>query len=242
MKVSDCKGLRGFAIHRTDHEADESFWLQGMRTFAETDPGDSLIRKFSSRQHPFQDFVWSDYSVELGRKYTYRVVALKGTPSNLVPFAEVRVTVETEAPSDNGHIVCFNRGAASSQQYASRFGNKKPTALGDESHPVWTWLSRGNRETIIEFIRRAKRGWGLRVCAYEFRLPIVAEELKAAIDRGADVKILFDGSKDFPAEEIAKWSRKRRLWLIVLNEFLSRWRYPTTSSSCLPKGKKQLPY
>ncbi len=34
-----CQGLKGFAIHRTDHTEGEAFWLEGMKTFAETDPG-----------------------------------------------------------------------------------------------------------------------------------------------------------------------------------------------------------
>ena len=118
MSEEDCKGLLGFAIHRTDHEAEEAYWLEGMKTFAETDPGVSMSSKFSSREHPFQDFTWSDYTAKKGREYTYRVAALKGSPSNLEPFAEVKLTVTTELPEGGDHDVYFNR--IDERQEASR--------------------------------------------------------------------------------------------------------------------------
>ncbi len=202
MAKEDCEGLLGFAIHRTDHEAEEAYWLQGMRTFAETDPGIVQRSKFSSREHPFQDFTWSDYTAKEGRRYTYRVVALKGSPRKLEPFAEVRLSVRTESPAGGDHDVYFNRGAAASQEYARRFGNRKPGAMGGENDPAWAWLSRGLHEAMLDFLARAKSaGWGLRVGAYEFRLPSVAKAVKEAADRGVDVRVLYDGSKEFPAEE-----------------------------------------
>jgi hypothetical protein len=39
LKKEDCKGLMGFAIHRTDHDEEEAYWLKGMKTFEQTDPG-----------------------------------------------------------------------------------------------------------------------------------------------------------------------------------------------------------
>lgn len=39
MDAADCDGLLGFAIHRTDHTEDEAYWMRGIKTFAETDPG-----------------------------------------------------------------------------------------------------------------------------------------------------------------------------------------------------------
>lgn len=39
MDEADCSGLLGFAIHRTDHTEDEAYWMEGIKTFAETDPG-----------------------------------------------------------------------------------------------------------------------------------------------------------------------------------------------------------
>lgn len=38
MPKADCDGHPGFAIHRTDHTEQEAYWLDGMKSFAETDP------------------------------------------------------------------------------------------------------------------------------------------------------------------------------------------------------------
>jgi len=202
MAQADCDGLLGFAIHRTDHADQEAYWLKGMRTFAETDPGVGEGWKVSSREHPFQDFTWSDYTAKEGRHYTYRVVALKGTPRDLRSFAEVEVTVTTESPDNGDHDVFFNRGAAASQEYARRFGSRKPGEAGELDEAIWSWLSRGVHEAILQFLSRADSPrWGVRVCAYEFRLPSVAVAIRDAASRGADVSVLYDGSSAFPAEE-----------------------------------------
>src|SRR5688572_1693854 len=163
-----CRGLRGFAIHRTDHTEDEAGWLRGMKRFESTDPGLRPGSTFSTREHPVQDFLWSDYSAKPGHSYTYRVVALGGAVEAL------------ESPENGDHDVYFNRGAASSQEYVRRFGNRRPGDDGGDADPAWAWLSRGAHEAILDFIRRAKKGHALRVCAYEFRLPTLLEELRAA--------------------------------------------------------------
>nr|MDT0664559.1 hypothetical protein [Micromonospora sp. DSM 115978] len=133
-------GLLGFAVERTDHTENERFWLNGFKTFAETDTGRPPGTSVSTAQHPVQDFQWSDFTVKPGHSYTYRVVAMRGTPAHLVPSDEVDVTV-TAQPVDSGtHSVIFNRGVAGSQAYARKFGNKTP----DEAGPAaFTWLSRG---------------------------------------------------------------------------------------------------
>ncbi|WP_339749140.1 hypothetical protein [uncultured Rubinisphaera sp.] len=59
MDQTDCDGLLGFAIHRTDHIEDEAYWMQGIKTFADTDPGYVAGSTYSTRQHPIQGFNWS---------------------------------------------------------------------------------------------------------------------------------------------------------------------------------------
>src|SRR4051812_13461955 len=76
LPQKSCKGLLGFAIHRTDHTEGEAYWMEGMKTFAETDPGLPPGTKFSTRQQPIQGFTWSDFSTKPGHHYTYRVSAL----------------------------------------------------------------------------------------------------------------------------------------------------------------------
>jgi hypothetical protein len=70
------RGLRGFAIRRTDHTEGETFWMKGVKTFASVEPTPAVGEQFSSREHPFQSFQWSDYSAKPDHEYTYEVVTL----------------------------------------------------------------------------------------------------------------------------------------------------------------------
>ena len=142
MPRADCDGHMGFAIHRTDYLGQEAKWMRGLKTFEETDPGFVAGSTYSTREHPVQGFSWSDYSAKPGRRYKYRVLALKGTPRDLQPFREVEVSVTTEAEAGGDNDVYFNRGAAASQEYARRFGNVRPDE-GDPGDGRWVWLSRG---------------------------------------------------------------------------------------------------
>lgn len=197
-----CTGLRGFAIHRTDQTEDEAYWLEGMKVFASTDPHLATGSRVSTRQHPIQDFAWADYAAKPGHTYSYRVLALKGDPADLQTAAEVKVKVTTESPEGGDHDVYFNRGVGAAQEFARRFGNRKPGSQGGDADPAWAWLSRGNSEAITGFIGRAKsRAWGLRVGAYELHVPGVLDALKAAVDRGVDVQILHDADKKSPGPQ-----------------------------------------
>lgn len=188
MSQSNSRDVLGFAIHRTDHTENEAYWLEGMKVFAETDPGTS---KASLRSHPVQGFTWSDFSAKPGHDYTYRVVALKGSPKSLNEEDEISVRVKTEVEDNGQHEVWFNRGAAASQEYAFRFKNQSPEVVGK---PAFDWLSRGLMEALLEFLSRAADNrWQLRVAVYQFTDETVLEALKAAKDRGADVSIIYDG-------------------------------------------------
>ncbi len=61
MKEADCPGHMGFAINRTDYTGDETYWLEGMKTFAETDPGFAPGSLYPTNEHPIQGFTWSDF-------------------------------------------------------------------------------------------------------------------------------------------------------------------------------------
>lgn len=198
MPRADCDGHMGFAIHRTDYAGQEAKWMRGLKTFEETDPGFVAGSTYSTREHPVQGFAWSDYSARPGRRYKYRVLALKGKPRDLQPFREVAVSVTTESEEGGDNDVYFNRGAAASQEYARRFGNVRPDE-GDPGDGRWAWLSRGAAEAIEDFIGLASGpDFGLRVAAYEFRLASVADALARARARGADVKILYDANPNKP--------------------------------------------
>jgi phosphatidylserine/phosphatidylglycerophosphate/cardiolipin synthase-like enzyme len=201
LKKEDCKGLMGFAIHRTDHDEEEAYWLKGMKTFEQTDPGFIAGSTYSTKQHPIQGFSWSDFTAKPGHNYTYRVQALKGKPKQLVVERELELTIKTESEEDGLHDIYFNRGASASQEYVRRFGNRQPD-VNNPDDPRWEWLSRGLMEAIESFIKRAKDNkWGIRVAAYEFRLDYFANIIKAAKDRGVDVKVLYDANNNPPDKE-----------------------------------------
>ncbi|HVR40495.1 MAG TPA: phospholipase D-like domain-containing protein, partial [Thermoanaerobaculia bacterium] len=58
------------------------------------------------------------------------------------------------------------------------------------------WLSRDLETALLQFIRETKEGEALRCCFYEFHYAPVLEELKDAIDRGVDVKIIIDAKEN----------------------------------------------
>ncbi|MGE0361170.1 MAG: phospholipase D-like domain-containing protein [Vicinamibacterales bacterium] len=192
-----CANLLGFAVHRTDHEEEEAYWLRGKKTFLLTDPGFPPGATYSTRQHPIQGFTWSDFTAKPNQRYTYRVVALTGAPDALVADREAAVEVTTESELGQTHHVFFNRGASASQEYAHRYGT--PPDENNPADPRWAWLSRGVMEEIETFLARAiDVTWGIRVAAYEFRLPRLAALLAAAQARGAHVQVLFDANNNPP--------------------------------------------
>src|SRR5437867_281992 len=188
---SDLNGLLGFAVHRTNHSEGKAGWLPGFKTFASLDRNPHPARLTSTLDNPLQGFIWGDYGAKAGQRYTYRVVAMYGTPGSLRQGAAADVEVTTENESENMHAIYFNRGAAASQAYARKFENKRPDEVPDRA--AYTWLSRGLEEALIAFIRQAKDShWALRAAVYEFNYDRVLAEFKQAIDRGVDVQIVYD--------------------------------------------------
>ncbi|MDN2583769.1 phospholipase D-like domain-containing protein [Aquibium sp. ELW1220] len=194
-----CDGFLGFAIHRTDHEENEAYYLEGMKCFAETDPGFPAGTRYPTNEQPIQSFQWADYSAKPGYRYTYTVTALKGSPAALSPLAEVAVEVTTESPKGGDHDVYFNCGVSASQAYVERFGNRRPEDV--QNGQAWIWLSRGLYEALIAFVADAVPGThALRVAAYEFHYEPFLKVLKDAINRGVDIEIVYDARKAKPGQ------------------------------------------
>ena len=126
IDLDDPAGCLGFAIHRTDHTEGEAYWLRGLKVFPSIVPNPAAGMDFSLRAHPLQGFQWGDYSAKPDHDYTYRVVALGGTPAALVDTAETTVRVSTEPEDDGAHGIWFNRGVAGSQAFVKRFGQYTP--------------------------------------------------------------------------------------------------------------------
>jgi phosphatidylserine/phosphatidylglycerophosphate/cardiolipin synthase-like enzyme len=188
------RGLLGFAIKREDKTEGETYWLRGMKTFPDMQPPLPPGGDASSHDQPYQSFQWADYSAKPNHHYVYTIIAMQGRPGALKDGPRLALDVKAEAEwSDDlqePHSVFFNRAAIASQEYARRFQNKSPDDVGSSA---FDWLSRGLAEAIVNFIGQAKgQGFGLRVAIYEFQLPLILDALRAAVDRGVDVKVVFD--------------------------------------------------
>src|SRR5213079_934182 len=111
---------------------------------------------------------------------------------------EIRLEVTTEQEWEPGqtHGVWFNRGAIASQKFSEEFGNKPPQNTNDPKDPTVTWLSRGLLEACLAYINETKAGDALRVAAYEFTYPPILNALKALIDNGIDVQIVYHDTVD----------------------------------------------
>ncbi len=200
-----CPGLLGFALRREDITEGEKYWLSAFKTFESVEPHPVQGLLYSTRQHPIQGFTWSDFSAKPAHDYVYEIVALRGLPASPTAAETVKVMVKTEDEKLAGstHQVHFNRGAAASQEYTRRFGDKRPSEVGPAA---FDWLSRGAAEAIKKFIERAKgAGWGLRVGAYEFTDEHVLQALQDAWKiRQADVQILYHAENDSTKTENEK--------------------------------------
>src|SRR5215467_15138245 len=135
------QGLLGFAVYRTDHTENEAYWIKGFRTFKETLPHPVPGSLVSTREHPVQAFLWGDYTAKTRHQYTYKVVPIFGTPTNLREGVALEVDISTEDEDQGTHAVYFNRGVAGSQAYARKFQNRPPDKVPNRA--AFIWLSRG---------------------------------------------------------------------------------------------------
>lgn len=199
----------GFAIQRQDKQTGEIMWMKGTKTFKETDPNDSIGADFSSREHPYQSFQWADYTVTPANSYTYKIIALRGTPTNLNESETVTIPVKTESEEQNIHAIYFNRGAAASQEYARRFHDKKPSVIGS---PAYNWLSRGLVEALTSFLKQANgQSFGLLGAVYEFNWLPVLTTIKEVSDTGANVQIVYHAYDDVTTPQTEAAIKKARI-------------------------------
>lgn len=182
------QGLLGFSLHRTDHTENEAGWLKGFKTFQETMPHPSPGQLVSTYDHPIQAFMWGDYTAKHDHTYTYKVVPVYGTPSELNHGKPVEVTISTVNEDMGVHAVYFNRGVAGSQAYACKYGEVPP-----KSQAALDWLSRGLEKAMLDFIGKAKgKKYALRAAVYEFNYRPALKAFLKASRSGADVKIVYD--------------------------------------------------
>jgi phosphatidylserine/phosphatidylglycerophosphate/cardiolipin synthase-like enzyme len=193
MDQQDTAGLLGFYIHKDNVTTGEGYDVESIKFFADQVPNPVKGAKYNTKEHPWQSYLWEDFFVELGSQYKYTFTAVYGTPAQLEYPRSISITVDVPSPKDSVHEVHFNRGVAGSQAYANKFKNKRPSEMDPaEKKKALAWLSKGLKEALIKFIKQAKDGDQLRCCFYEFEYEEVLNELREAIDRGVDVKIIYD--------------------------------------------------
>jgi phosphatidylserine/phosphatidylglycerophosphate/cardiolipin synthase-like enzyme len=202
------KGLLGFVVERADPQERERYVMPGFKVFRSVIPHPDEKTTVSTFDHPVQSFVWDDFTAKPSYRYEYSFFPLRGTPKNLDRSARpIRVAVRTEPLySDEEHDVFFNRGVASSQAYARKFGNEKPDDLPPAKRQrALNWLTRDLDDAILKFIGQAGANDTLLCCFYEFRYRPVADALKGAIDRGADVRIIVDAKVNETTDKEGKF-------------------------------------
>jgi phosphatidylserine/phosphatidylglycerophosphate/cardiolipin synthase-like enzyme len=195
------KGLLGFAVERSDPAEGERDFMWGFKVFEKLIPDPAPDLQVRTDQHPVQSFSWDDFTAKPGRTYEYFFHPVKedaqhkGDPRHLdrsSPAVAIKVRTE-DLYSAGEHDIFFNRGVASSQAYARRFGNSKPDNLPEPKRSeALDWLGRELDDAMLRFISGAKQDDTLLCCFYEFRYRPVVDALAAAIGRGVKARIIID--------------------------------------------------
>jgi phosphatidylserine/phosphatidylglycerophosphate/cardiolipin synthase-like enzyme len=202
----------GFAFRRViaGKETQGQKWLRSLKVFKSIvpNPKEALDpenpnqqTRFSTWEHPVQSFLWGDYTAAPDTRYEFTIVPMYGKPGALEPDRRIKFEIKTEKEFDKGHGVWFNRGAIASQAFARQFENKPPGEPDNPKHPETAWLSRGLLEACLRFINETPKGDGLRVAAYEFTYKPVIDALKAALDRGVDLRVIYHSTADAAGSE-----------------------------------------
>ncbi len=188
-------GLKGFAIRRTEflkstNEILELKWLGGYKRFLSEDDGQT--NDIGSLTAPFQRFRWNDYTLDPNRYYRYEVFPMRGTPGRLTRNEDPLVFEFSPTPENDGNLgIYVNRGVTAAKAYFKRFGDTHPSKV-DPPRAAYGWLSRGLKESLLNFIASAQTGDKLHVAVYEFHDAEIAKSFKDAIMRGVEVQIVHD--------------------------------------------------
>ena len=198
-------GLLGFYIHKKNLKTGDSYDVKSTRYFEATVPNPQEGTLYSTKKHPWQSFLWEDFYVEHKAQYEYTFTAVYGSPASLEYGPKITIKLTIPSPKDDVHEVYFNRGVAGSQAYARQFKNKRPDKMeAPERKRALQWLSKGLKEALLKFIAQAKNEhYKLRCCFYEFEYEEVLSSLKAASNKGADVKVIYDARGQKEKNELA---------------------------------------
>jgi phosphatidylserine/phosphatidylglycerophosphate/cardiolipin synthase-like enzyme len=205
---ADTKGLLGFAVERQDITETEKYFMKGFKVFQDIFPNPAENVLVSTNEHPVQSFVWDDFTGKPEHEYNYFFYPLKGKPKFLERNQPVAIKIKTEkifTDLPDEHDVFFNRGVASSQEYARRFFNLNPDDIQNPQlkEDAFKWLTRELKGAFYKYIDMAGAGDSLFGCFYEFHFAEAVQKFKDAIDRGVKVTLIID-CKDNEHEVIDK--------------------------------------
>ncbi len=207
-------GLLGFYIHKKNIKKDTSYDIESTRFFEEVVASPEAGARYNTKYHPWQSFLWEDFSVEHKAEYEYVFTPVYGSPGNLEYGKKASLGVVIPSPRNDIHEVYFNRGVAGSQAYARDFGNVRPDKMEPaKKEKALKWLSKGLKEAMLNFICKAKdETYQLRCCYYEFEYQEVLLAMKQAVARKVDVRIIYDArgeaEKNEEAIDIAKLPKR----------------------------------
>lgn len=154
-------------------------------------------RVFPSTEAPFQKFRWVHVPTQIGRgQYRYRVTAkYMNADGDLVSGPSVENAISLEPQTLGGYLnVGFTRGFASSQAYATRFGNEtgilpppgsdSASSLEHDMEPFpdhYDWLGFEVRRLIYSLLDDVARDPSLTLDAliYECKEPIILGKLES---------------------------------------------------------------
>ena len=104
----------GFAVGTRSGDG-EIHWLRGFKYFPSLVPDAVRGQRFSTAEHPIQDFKWGHYWAEPETDYNFVVRPLfrpdNGDLANLRAGTDLEVTIRTESETGGRHSILFNRGA-----------------------------------------------------------------------------------------------------------------------------------
>lgn len=192
----------GFAVGTRNGDG-EIHWLRGFKYFPSLVPDAVRGQRFSTAEHPIQDFKWGHYWADPETDYNFVVRPLfrpdNGDLANLRAGTDLEMTIRTESETSGKHSILFNRGAIVSQKYSELFDDDPLTSdelaeqLNNPQSARTLWLSRGLLEGLLGFIDQASNGqFSLHGCFYELTYLPVLEALAAAAGRGATVDVTYE--------------------------------------------------
>ncbi len=200
------RGLLGFQLSKRKGPKGKFRPMRGGRDFEGVKSATPVI----------QTFLWGDYVVNPNTSYTYRCTPVYGKPAKPRKGKTLQLTIKTEDPTVKTHGIYFNRGAAGSQAYSRRFGKYRRWFKEDASEEdpkrmrfkeflrpqdvpnraAYKWLSRGLEEAMLGFIGQANGPrYSIRAALYELTHDPAVEAFVAALESGADVKIVHHSKR-----------------------------------------------